>query len=77
MNMRSFKFYNTDKLPPPKLSQPKFYSIQIKNLSPQLKMPEEYKDGKKYHVALSINSTLCDPKIGLFGRTSIFKLNID
>jgi hypothetical protein len=40
-------------------------------------MPEEYKDNKKYHVALSLNFTLCDPKIGLYGRTSIFKQNLD
>lgn len=40
-------------------------------------MPEVYKDSMKYHVTLSINSTLCDPKIGLFGRTSIYKLNMN
>lgn len=68
-NMRQFKLFNSEKLPQPEHSEAKIYAITIKDMAPALRLPEKYQ-GPKFTASLMINCTLCQPGIGLFGRTS-------
>jgi hypothetical protein len=44
------------------------------NLSePKIQVPATYKDESKYRYNLQMNLTLCDPAVGLFGRTATIK----
>ena len=67
--MKDFKLYNNDRLPAPKHSATKMYSIKLSDLNPSLSMPEAYR-GQQYLADFLLNCTLCNPKVGMFGRTA-------
>lgn len=48
-----------------------FYVIWIRNALTRFQVPDEFKNKPKYVASLQINCTLCDPCVGLFGRTAV------
>ena len=70
--MKSFKLFNDSKLPDPEYDEVKMYGISLSEISPAFEMPAKYKD-PKFVIDLQANCTLCDPTVGLFGRTVVCK----
>jgi len=73
-NMKFFKLFNSDRLPSPVHDNYKMYAIIFENLSQVIKVPEipNY-SSDRLAVTVQLNCTLCDPQVGLFGRTCMVK----
>jgi hypothetical protein len=69
--MRLFKLFNAERLPPPKHSESRLYAINLDKLSPPFTMPKEYSDASKFSYSMQVHYTLCDPAVGLYGRTAV------
>ena len=70
--MKAFKLFNDAKLPGPAYDDPKLFGISLSEMNPPFKMPDNSKfEDPKYLVDFQANCTLCDPSIGLYGRTVV------
>ena len=76
--MKSFKLFNADRLPSPIHQDHKVYAIVFSDLMPEIKVPKMPGiQPDQQLITVQINGTLCDPKVGLYGRTSSVKFGGD
>lgn len=68
--MRLFKLFNADRLPAPVKGQYKMFAIVFEGLRPPIALPPiPGHDPAQLAVTVQLSCTLCDPGVGLYGRT--------
>ena len=72
--MRLFKLFNADRRPSPAYDEYKMFAIVFEDMQPAIKVPPiPGHEAEQLAVTVQLNCTLCDPQVGLYGRTCVIR----